>query len=497
MSTQRTTNIIHLERLRSAINSNTAPNTPNDEYLFQNDPHVVEQASHTGPPPSVQGNSDSAQGQQRSISIAVASTICVFTACGLNFAYGIYQELYESLSHDPTSPFYNASPALIDLIGTLSVSVMTLGAPFASAWTKAFSPRWVTLVGGFLLGLGLVLASFGKQLWHFVLSQGVLLGVGTCLAYIPAVTAAPGWYDKRRGLAMGFILSGTGLGGVAWAPILRVLNEKIGFRDTLRLSGGVSFVLITVAGSILAWDPVNKQRYQAEYANVSRLHALYRIPLVNWQVARSRKFFAHATGGCLQAAAYYAPVYFFSAYGRTLGYSSAAGASFIAISNATNAIGKIMFGYLADRLGRINTLVVTTMLSAVTALGFWLPSTLSSPNSGAQDDSKQKALYIVFVVTYSTFASPYISLFPTSLVELFGAQNFASINGFLYMLRGMGTLIGTPLAGLLIRSKVNPASLSPGAYEYTSIFIGLLLATAAGFVSWARLESAGLRKWKV
>jgi hypothetical protein len=40
------------------------------------------------------------------------------------------------------------------------------------------------------------------------LTQGLLLGLGTCLSYIPAVTVTPGWYDKRRALAMGIVLSG-------------------------------------------------------------------------------------------------------------------------------------------------------------------------------------------------------------------------------------------------------------------------------------------------
>ncbi|KAF2155532.1 MFS general substrate transporter [Myriangium duriaei CBS 260.36] len=445
--------------------------------------------------PSTSSNAIPAHGRWKPLAIVISSTVLVFTACGLNFAYGIYQELYESMSHDPSSPFYRATPAMIDLIGTLSVSLMTIGAPFASAWTKAFSPRSVTLVGGLLLGLSLILSSFGTRYWHFVVTQGLLLGVGTCLSYIPAVTAAPGWYNEHRALAMGVILSGTGVGGVFWAPVLRILNTSIGFRNTLRLSGAASSFLMTVAALFLSWDPVNAQRWRVEYANVGRFKALYRIPLLNWQIARNRTFFAHALGGCIQSAAYYAPVYFFSAYGRTLGYSVAAGANFIAISNATNAIGKIIFGYLADRLGRINTLAVTTLLSSVTVLGLWLPSTLASSIDGKYD-IRSKALYVAFVICYSTFASPYISLFPTSLVELFGAQNFSSVNGFFYMLRGIGTLVGTPIAGALIVRNVQSEVSTPGSYTRCTAFLGTLLAGASLCVIWARLETSGVRQWK-
>lgn len=411
----------------------------------------------------------------------MASFFVTFTGCGLNFAFGVYQELYETLG----GPFANATPATIDLIGTLAVSLMTMGAPFASSWTKAYGARNVTLAGGIILGLSNVLASFGQRLWHFILTQGLLLGVGTCLSYIPAVTISPGWFDARRGLAMGVVLSGTGIGGVVWAPFLRYLNEAIGFRNTLRLTGALGFVLISLCALVLRWDPESEQRIKAESQSRSHL----RVPLVNWQIAKSRKFFAHACGALLHSAAYYTPVYFFSAYARTLGYSSVTGANFIAASNATSAGGKIVLGYAADRLGRLNTLFMCTFVASITVLGFWLPSTLFGASEAG------KALFVTFAITYGIFAGAYVSLFPTSLVELFGVQHFASVNGFLYMIRGFGTLFGTPLAGTFIHHSGNVMGTAVG-YEKSSIIVGVFMFVAAVAVCLARFEAAGLTRLK-
>ena len=47
--------------------------------------------------------------------------------------------------------------------GTLSVSVMTLGAPWATSWTSMYGPGIVTATGSVLFALGLVLASFGTR----------------------------------------------------------------------------------------------------------------------------------------------------------------------------------------------------------------------------------------------------------------------------------------------------------------------------------------------
>ncbi|KIX08523.1 uncharacterized protein Z518_03179 [Rhinocladiella mackenziei CBS 650.93] len=116
--------------------------------------------------------------------IVIASTTLVFTVCGIAFAFGVYQELYESMSHIPSSPFYGSSPAEIDLIGTLAISLMTIGAPFATAWTKRYPPYLVIWSGSVVFFGAFLLASFSQRLWQFELTQGFLAGVGTCLSYI-------------------------------------------------------------------------------------------------------------------------------------------------------------------------------------------------------------------------------------------------------------------------------------------------------------------------
>lgn len=424
---------------------------------------------------------------RRVVLTVAASFLLTFTACGLNFAFGVYQELYETLG----GPFASASPAQIDLIGTLSISLMTIGAPFASAWCRVYSPRTVSLLGGLIFGLANILASYGQRLWHFILAQGILLGVGTCLTYMPAVTVTPGWLGANRGLGMGVVLSGTGVGGVVWAPALRALNNRIGFRDTLRLTGALSFGMIALSSLMLTWDPDTDRRVRAEMQGTRSRSRLGSVPLVNWQVAKSRKFLAQALGGMLQSAAYYTPVYFFSSYARTLGYSAAAGANFIALSNGSSAAGKVVIGFAADRIGRLNALLICTLISALTALGLWLPSTLSEGQGAG------KPLFVAFAMLYGIFAGAYVSLFPTSLVELFGVQHFTSVNGFLYMTRGLATMVGTPVAGALIRGSSSQHLSS--AFEKTSIMVGVLLTGATVSVLWVRFEATSLGgyRWKV
>ncbi|KAJ5325444.1 Sucrose/H+ symporter [Penicillium brevicompactum] len=418
----------------------------------------------------------------QSISIICASTALVFTGCGINFAFGVFQELYDTMSKEPNTPFTGATPAQIDLIGTLSIALMTIGAPFATTWIKQYPPRNVIWASGVIYSGALVLASFSQALWQFILTQGCLLGIGTCLIYMPSVTVAPTWFSLHRGLAMGIILAGTGVGGVAWPLAFRYLIDSVGFRNTLRITAGISFVLVSGSGVFIRWPANQLARIQVENAALSRSSNIFRLPRVDWRVARSRKFLAHALGAALQSAAYYTPVFFFASFARTLGYSQATSANFIAISNAANAIGKVVIGHAADRMGRLNTLVLTTLISAISVLALWLPSCLSTTQLSGSN------LFIAFTIFYGIFASAYVALFPTSLVELFGVQNFASVNGLLYMIRGFATLVGTPVAGALIRGH-NQKNMGPRSYENTSIMVGVLMVVATLAVTWARLEA--------
>jgi len=103
-------------------------------------------------------------------------------------------------------------------------------------------------------------------------------------------------------------------------------------------------------------------------------------------------------------------------------------------------------GLIADVAGRQNTLVLSVLGSAITVVAFWLSSAYG-------DDL---GLWIAFVVTYGVFAGGYNSLFPTTVIEVFGPQAYASVNGFIYFIRGLGALWGSPVGGALVKGGTRP-----------------------------------------
>lgn len=414
----------------------------------------------------------------------------MFMTCALIFAYGVYQAIYEAMAKDTSTPFTGTSSAIISLIGTLSIALMSMGGPFVMTWAKLYGAQRVIMAGGIVLGLGCILASLSERVWEFALTQGLLVGIGTCMAYVPTMSVAPTWFDKRRGLAMGIVISGSACGGMIWPPVLRAITSHLGFRNALRISGCLVIFFVPLAGYTLRWEPSFRDKLQAQMAGLSKTTGWIKVPLVNWEVARSKKFVSQALGCFLQSTGYSTPLFFYAAYARALGYDSAMADNFITWSNASNFVSRIVIGYAADKCGRLNVLFLTTIMSTVAVFAFWLPSTFGGDTVSL---SAADVLFILFAIVYGCFGSAYISLFPASLIELFGVQHFTSVNGALYLIRGIGALLGTPLTGLLVPRQTALSSIA--SYERATITVGALMFAASLATLWVRIEGSAGQQW--
>ncbi|TXT04134.1 uncharacterized protein COLE_07831 [Cutaneotrichosporon oleaginosum] len=85
--------------------------------------------------------------------------------------------------------------------------------------------------------------AFSREYYQFFLSF-VLFGFAASLIYAPSAAVASHWFDKRRGLAIGCIVAGSGLGGVLYPIILEQLFRQIGYRDTMLFVGALNFFLM-------------------------------------------------------------------------------------------------------------------------------------------------------------------------------------------------------------------------------------------------------------
>ena len=59
------------------------------------------------------------------------------------------------------------------------------------------------IVGVIILCLSMIAASFASKVWHLILTQGVVYGIGSSLVYFPTLAFIQEWFIRRRGLAFG------------------------------------------------------------------------------------------------------------------------------------------------------------------------------------------------------------------------------------------------------------------------------------------------------
>lgn len=303
-------------------------------------------------------------------------------------------------------------------------------------------------------------------MWHLLLTQGLLYGIGSSLLYFPILSITPEYFSTHRGTAMGFVLSGSGVGGLVLSPLTRLLLARLDIRWTLRFLA-FFYLLICLPIALTA----------APSRFLTRRHTHLDLKL-----ARKPVFLFSVGAAFLQAAGNLLPLTFLVEYSVALGYAASFGAILLAISNGVNSAFRILTGVAGDQFGRQNTLILTVICSAITVLAFWLGST-------AGDGSQ--SLWVMFVVFYGVAGGGYNALFPTTVVEIFGLQAYASVNGFIYFVRGLGAMVGSPVGGKILgQSQLQN-------YRNMVWFDAALLTGAAVCVVGVRvLDAADKKAWK-
>lgn len=201
------------------------------------------------------------------------------------------------------------------------------------------------------------------------------------MVYFPILSVAPEYFDRHRGAAMGFILSGASIGGLVLSPLVRTFLGVIGVRWTLRAMALANMV-ITLPVAISAPPSRSMAR---------------RPTLVNIRLAKKPAFILQSLAALLQASGNFVPMTFLPEFSTVVGYSVSFGATLLAVNNGINAVSRVLMGVTADKLGRQNTLVLGVAGSAASVWCLWLAAAV---NGG-------KAAWLTFVVVYGILAGSY------------------------------------------------------------------------------------------
>lgn len=164
---------------------------------------------------------------------------------GITFSFGMFY--VEFLT------YFGESKGKTALIGSIFMATPLLSGPVASFLTDMYGCRKVTIFGSILAAIGFVLSAMSNSIEMLFLNFGIIAGFGLSLCYVAAVVIVAYYFDKRRSLATGISVCGSGVGTFLFSPIIQYLIEHYGWRGATLILAGI-FLNMCICGCLMRYD---------------------------------------------------------------------------------------------------------------------------------------------------------------------------------------------------------------------------------------------------
>ena len=343
-----------------------------------------------------------------------ATFVCLAVIFGVSYSFAAF---FENFAKEFAAQRADVS-WIFGLCGLVYFVLGAGGGMLADRW----GPRMVCMTGMVFIAMGLFLTSLAQSLATVYLSYGLLVGLGIAFVYTPSIACVQPWFNKRRGLASGIASAGVGAGTLILPVVVSYLLIEVNWREALQMmSAGVLLIGLT-AGFLLKRAPNLSGNTSGQLPGLT-LSATLKTPSFKWLYM----------GTLLGAPVMFVPFAHISAAARDAGVPDAQAVGLVGLIGIGSLVGRFAIGWLADRMGRIKTLMLMQGLMGLSYL-VW---------AGAQDPW----MFAVFALWFGLSYGSIVSLLPAICMDLFGGRAVSAIIGTLYTGAALGNLLGPVLAG--------------------------------------------------
>ncbi|KAF7375852.1 MFS general substrate transporter [Mycena sanguinolenta] len=239
-----------------------------------------------------------------------------------------------------------------------------------------------------------------QHLYQMFLAQGIGLGLGAGMVYVPSIAVISHYFQKRRALAMAIVASGSSFGAVV-NPILlnNLLENGIPFGTAVRVSAAMISGLLLIA-------------------------------------CMTYLMFFATLGLAMYCIAFYFPLFFLQLDAITHGIDPNFSFYALVILNASAFVGRVTPGFFAHSLGIANMVAGSAGCGSVLILGMIGLSNIANTAVLA-------VLYGFSSGVFITMLAPLVAVLTDDITEL-GLRM-----GLFFAIEGLGTLVGPPINGAL------------------------------------------------
>jgi len=360
--------------------------------------------------------------------VAIAGMM-VLTCAGAVYIWGVFQ--------GPVVAMFGWTQAQGAMTFALTLSVFSLGTIFGGRIQDKIGPRIITTIGGIMIGAGVFCASFSTadNPWILYSTYGVLMGFGIGTVYTPVLACVIKWFPDKKGTMTGAVVAFMGVSGLVFSPIAKILIANYGVLTTFKIFGILFGTLIIVASLFLKNPPANYKPEGWTPPTPDSNTVIAARDYSPMEIIRKPQFYCLAVImfiGCMSGLMI---IPFGAILAERAGLSAAAATSAIMLISLANALGRLLWGAVADKIGRIRTLsiMLATSGSCMVFLN-QLPGYTSLIGMG------------IVGLCYGGV----LGTMPATVGEFFGVKNVGINYGLLLLFFGSAALAAPMASGVIL-----------------------------------------------
>ena len=158
--------------------------------------------------------------------------------------------------------YYKIDNKEANLLTSLYTGFFLLSGPFVSGIVNQFGCRVAIISGAIVTSFMFGVSVFAPNIYVMYFTMGVIGGVSTGTFYIASLIIIAEYFDKRKGIATGITMAGSGIGFFVGPPIIDILISNYGWKVTVATCACV--ILVNAFIGIFS-KPLNPPKSQIKF----------------------------------------------------------------------------------------------------------------------------------------------------------------------------------------------------------------------------------------
>jgi OFA family oxalate/formate antiporter-like MFS transporter len=331
----------------------------------------------------------------------------------------------------PLEKEFGWSRADTSWVYTIAIVVFALSFIAGGRIQDLKGPKICAFIGGVLVSLGFFLSSYTSSLLFLYTTFGVVVGLGNGFGYATPIPVASKWFPDKRGLVVGLMVGGYGAGSAILGPLAIRLIDAVGWRSTFQILGVVFFIM-TMVGTVLLRNP--PAGYRPPNWQPKPGAATTGVDFTTRDMLATPAFYFMWIAYCLGTTAGQMAISQLVPFAGSAGLGALAATLVLPVSASGNAGGRILSGWMSDRLGRLSTIKTMIIISAIAMPALFI--------------LRQQAFFffVLVAVVYWCYGTQ-LSVFASTTADFYGTKNLGLNYGVLFTAWGAAGVLGPAIAG--------------------------------------------------